>query len=115
MLDKGICRQPSINIHQQACPAAGGLVDDNWEDILWDKVEYLQYIGLHPWYLPPPEEAPILVVGNDTLANDVPVNPTRPEFKISSTYHDVNSFLATQVSTHATGLDTSKRAQQAIT
>lgn len=29
----------------------GGIVADNWRDILWNKVEYLIGIGLKPWYL----------------------------------------------------------------
>jgi len=29
-------------------------VDDNWEEILWDKIEYLQYVGLRPWLVVSP-------------------------------------------------------------
>lgn len=28
----------------------GGLVADNWEDIQWQKIDYLSIIGLRPWY-----------------------------------------------------------------
>ncbi|WP_068470682.1 cellulase family glycosylhydrolase [Candidatus Protochlamydia phocaeensis] len=28
----------------------GGIVADNWRDIIWQKVEYLTTIGLTPWY-----------------------------------------------------------------
>jgi hypothetical protein len=28
----------------------GGLVDNSWLNILWNKVEYLQTLGLKPWY-----------------------------------------------------------------
>ncbi len=36
----------------------GGIVDNDWRKILWNKVEYLETIGLTPWYLtsPPPVE-----------------------------------------------------------
>lgn len=29
----------------------GGLVEDNWRDIVWKKIDYLTQIGLNPWYL----------------------------------------------------------------
>jgi hypothetical protein len=29
----------------------GGLVTDNWHDIVWNKIDYLTTIGLKPWYL----------------------------------------------------------------
>jgi hypothetical protein len=28
----------------------GGLVGDNWQDLLWNKVAYLKTLGLRPWY-----------------------------------------------------------------
>ncbi len=31
----------------------GGLVADNWRDILWNKINYLSTIGLRPWYSGP--------------------------------------------------------------
>lgn len=30
----------------------GGLVKDNWRDIEWNKIDYLQKLNLKPWYLP---------------------------------------------------------------
>lgn len=30
----------------------GGLVDDHWKDIIWDKIDYLSTVGLSPWYQP---------------------------------------------------------------
>lgn len=32
----------------------GGIVDNDWRTILWNKVEYLTNIGLKPWYMGPP-------------------------------------------------------------
>lgn len=31
----------------------GGIVQDNWKDIHWEKIDYLIQIGLKPWYLSP--------------------------------------------------------------
>lgn len=31
----------------------GGIVADNWRDIIWQKVDYLSTIGLRPWYSGP--------------------------------------------------------------
>ena len=43
----------------------GGLVQDNWKDVEWVKISYLEGIGLTPWYSPkaPP---PIQPVANPT-------------------------------------------------
>lgn len=30
----------------------GGLVEDDWKSIIWDKIDYLSTIGLTPWYQP---------------------------------------------------------------
>jgi len=29
----------------------GGLVEDNWNTIVWKKIDYLTTIGLTPWYM----------------------------------------------------------------
>ena len=67
------------------CPNAadtGGLVADDWETVLWDKVEYLQYIGLRPWYLPRPASDQLQPGPNNTLSDVAPLDPTRPDFTL---------------------------------
>ncbi|MDP1880662.1 MAG: cellulase family glycosylhydrolase [Parachlamydiaceae bacterium] len=51
----------------------GGLVEDNWKDIVWKKINYLVTIGLTPWYFDPVEGEP----GNDP-SNDPAENPGTP-------------------------------------
>jgi hypothetical protein len=29
----------------------GGIVDDTWQKIVWYKIQYLQQVGLTPWYM----------------------------------------------------------------
>ena len=55
---------------------------DDWETVLWDKVEFLQYIGLRPWYLPSLASDQLQPGPNNTLSDLAPLDPTRPDFTL---------------------------------
>ncbi len=62
----------------------GGLVENDWESIIWPKIDYLTQLGLEPWYLALQDalEPAILQGLNGTLVDDVSAEPPRPAFYI---------------------------------
>eukprot|EP00891_Asterochloris_glomerata_P009180 jgi/Astpho2/9180/fgenesh1_pg.00137_%23_8_t len=65
----------------------GGLVENDWESIIWPKIDYLTQLGLEPWYLALQDalEPAILQGLNGTLVDDVSADPPRPAFYIPET------------------------------
>ena len=51
-----------------------GPMQDNWLDVVWEKVDYLTYLGLKPWYYP--SQQAVDVAPHGTVSTAVP--PTSP-------------------------------------
>ena len=62
----------------------GGLVEADWETLIWPKIDFLTQLGLEPWYLALQDalEPAILQGLNGTLFDGVSANPPRPAFYI---------------------------------
>ena len=60
----------------------GGLVENDWKTIVWEKIDFLTQLGLEPWYLEIQDllsEAAI-VQQNNTLYDDVAADAPRVSF-----------------------------------
>ena len=64
-------------------------MEDDWESIIWPKIDYLTQLGLEPWYLALQDalEPAILQGLNGTLFDDIAANPPRPAFYIPGWAH----------------------------
>ena len=50
----------------------GGIVQGNWKDVEWEKISFLEGMGLIPWYsgkIGTPEPVPMPMVRNDTVSS----------------------------------------------